>query len=92
MATHRCNKEKEISDMSKDIGILTVDVAVIKEQNKHHNQLLNEVHKALCGNGKPGLIDDVNKMKGGILAFRWIVGVILTILTIVLAAIAQGLI
>lgn len=43
------------------------DIAVMKIQ-------LHEVHTALMGNGRPGLLERFNKMEGGVAVWKWAAG------------------
>ena len=46
---HKCGKETEI--------------ALIKQNNVQLVGKINEIHKAIVGNGKPGLLKDVHELK-----------------------------
>lgn len=35
---------------------------------------IEEIHKAVVGNGREGILARFNKMEGGISAFKWIAG------------------
>lgn len=43
------------------------EISIIKQQ-------VNEMHKALMGNGRAGLIEQWNNFKGGLLFFKIIAG------------------
>jgi len=46
---HRCNKETEIE--------------LLKQDNAYIKTKVEEIHRALIGNGKPGLKNDVEQLK-----------------------------
>ena len=39
---------------------------------------VKEMHKVMFGNGRPGLVEEHNQMKGGIIIVKWLVGLSLT--------------
>ena len=49
MVDHKCEKD--------------TDIELLKHTNKHITKKIDDIHKALMGNGKPGLITDVNELK-----------------------------
>lgn len=48
MVSHRCNKE--------------TDIELIKQDIAHMKTILNDVHKSIVGNGKPGLQKEVQSL------------------------------
>jgi hypothetical protein len=61
MAKHIiCSKEKEINQINKDIIELKT--------------MMSEVHKALMGNGREGLLEKWYCMEGSIKTWKWIAG------------------
>jgi len=68
--THTCNKEAEI--------------AVIKTKLENVEEKINDIHKILVGNGRPGLVDQFNMMNGAIKATQILGGVGLAIITLYL--------
>lgn len=51
-------------DLYDKISLLGADVAVLKSQYKYSVDKIDEIHKILVGNGKPGLKDEFNRWKG----------------------------
>jgi len=49
MVIHKCSKETEI--------------ALIKQDSKNMLNKIDEIHKAIVGNGKPGLLKEVHELK-----------------------------
>jgi len=47
----------------------------------HQSKKVDEIHRALIGNGQVGLLAEWNQWKGGIRLFGRIIGVIMGILT-----------
>jgi hypothetical protein len=62
-----CNKEVEIAT-------LIADMNYIKEK-------VGEIHHTLMGNGRPGILEEINKFKGNISTLKWIVGALVTALS-----------
>lgn len=56
MAKHRCDKEDELLELYKQVSEMNVKV--------------REMHKALMGNGRAGLIEKWNKLEGGLMLFK----------------------
>jgi len=56
--------------------------------SKNQSDKFDEIHKALMGNGQPGLLADMNQWKGGVKLFGWVSGIAITMLGICVAAIA----
>lgn len=71
MTEHRCTKETEIE--------------LIKQQNIYMREKVDEIHKILVGNGKPGIVTEMNEIRGGLKFTQIIFGVIMAILSLVLA-------
>ena len=65
---HKCNKEAEI--------------AVIGIKMEHVEEKIVEMHKALMGNGKPGLIDEHNQFKGAVKTMKWVIGITIPLLAL----------
>ena len=47
MAVHKCQKE--------------VELALLKQNSETMTKQVNEIHEKIMGNGKPGIVDDINK-------------------------------
>ncbi len=60
-----CSKEKELSE------IHTAMLDVVKQQIRN-NVKIDEMHKALMGNGRIGLLEKWNKFEGSLLTFKFI--------------------
>jgi hypothetical protein len=71
MAEHKCNKETEIE--------------IIKIKMDNMESKVNDIHKALVGNGKPGIITRMDKQEGALNAIKWIVGVSIPIFAIIIS-------
>jgi hypothetical protein len=52
MAGHKCSKE--------------VDIELIKQNNAYMCEKIEEIHKILVGNGKPGLVTEFNEIRGAL--------------------------
>ena len=74
MAKHTCNKEAEI--------------AVINERQEYMAKQLNDIHKALMGNGKPGLIHEFNQWKGFVKGAAWLFSGAILLLTTAMTVVA----
>lgn len=57
----------DIRDIKKSIGELTTEV-------KTNNERTDAVHKVLFGNGRPGMKEEFDNIKGGMGVFKWIAG------------------
>lgn len=53
---------------SKELVELKSDVAVMKVQ-------ISEMHKALVGNGKPGIVEEIAQAKGSIATFKYVASI-----------------
>jgi len=71
MKTIHCDKEAEI--------------AVIKTKVENVESKINEIHKVLVGNGKPGIVTRMDKQEGALNAIKWIVGVSIPIFAIIIS-------
>ena len=59
---HECNKEEEITEIRENISAMNVKI--------------NDMHKAIMGNGREGMITKIAKVEGVIGFGKWIVGLI----------------
>jgi len=75
MATHKCNKEAEI----KEIYTVSIQQA---EQINSMDKKMTEIHKTLMGNGRPGLIQDIEVIKAERNFVRFILPILMTVLAI----------
>lgn len=73
MVVHICNKEKEI----KEIYTVSIQQA---EQINNMDSKVTEIHKMLMGNGRPGLLQEVEVMKAERNYFKFILPIIITII------------
>lgn len=64
------------------------DVATLKADNVNQTKKINEMHKALMGNGQPGLIAEWNQWKGGVKFVGIILGSIVSILSVAVSVLA----
>lgn len=76
--THSCNKEAEI--------------AVMQEQHRTMAKQIGEIHKTLVGNGRPGIVEEVNRLKNLQRGMFIAGGIIISVLTLVVSAVAAGII
>lgn len=58
MAARACRKEKEI--------------AILQEKITNINEKMEDIHKALMGNHKPGLIDEFSQWKGALRFVKYV--------------------
>ena len=63
-------------------------VAKLEILDKNQSTKINEIHKALMGNGQPGMIAEWNQWKGGVRLFGIIVSVVGAFLTIAVGVLA----
>lgn len=66
--------------MVQDISRIYERLGKIEANNKNQDKKLNEIHKILVGNGRPGLLDEWNQFKGGAKLF----GILISLATLVL--------
>lgn len=57
-----------------------IEHAVILEKIDNLTEKSNEIHKALVGNGRPGLIERVNKQAGAIATIKFIIIILVPLL------------
>lgn len=68
--THLCNKETEIALIQKDMAYTKEKVDIIYEK--------------LMGNGKPGLFDEINQVKGSVKAMAVLGSVITFVMSLII--------
>lgn len=73
---------------SRDLTAIREDVATLKADNRNQSKKINEMHKALMGNGQPGIIAEWNQWKGGVKLFNIIVGSFIAILSTAVTVLA----
>ena len=73
MPVHKCLKEKEI----KEIYTVSVQQA---QQIDNMDKKMTEIYKMLMGNGRPGLLQDVQVIKAERNFVRYVLPVIVTFL------------
>lgn len=73
MVQHSCNKENEI----KEIYTMSVQQA---EQINSMDSKLTEIYKMLMGNGRPGLLQDIEVIKAERNFIRFVLPIIITVI------------
>ena len=68
MVKHTCSKE--------------ADIAVMSTKIKNIEEKVEDIHKMLMGNGRPGLIQRMDIAEGGLKASQWIAGIALICISI----------
>ena len=68
---HTCNKESEIASIQTDL--------------KYMREKIDELHEKVVGNGKLGLVDEMNQIKGGLKMTQWFFGACLGIIGLLVA-------
>ena len=63
--------------------LTSVETTSINQSKK-----MDEVHKALMGNGQPGLLSDMNQWKGGAKLFGIVISTIVGFLSVCVGALA----
>lgn len=58
-----CNKEVEIANMQKDLQYIV--------------EKMDSLHDKVVGNGKPGLVDEMNQIKGSVNSVKFIYGALI---------------
>jgi len=71
-----------------DILKICEDVATLKADNINQSKKINEMHKALIGNGQPGLVAEWNQWKGGVKFFGIAIGIFISLLSICVGVLA----
>ena len=69
MAKRHCLKETEIE--------------ILKQSQSHIKEKVDDIHKILVGNGKKGLINEINQFKGGLRATQLVFALVIMIITII---------
>ncbi len=69
-------------------SLLCERVASLETDNKNQTKKINEMHKALLGNGQPGILAEWNQWKGSMKFFKATIAVSLTIISIAIALLA----
>jgi hypothetical protein len=57
------------------------DIALIKQEMTYIREKMDNIHDKLLGNGKPGLFDEINQVKGSIKTVAFIGGVVTFVIT-----------
>lgn len=55
---------KKEFDLDNKINKVYTDVAVLNSRFLESERKIDEIHKLLVGNGKPGLVNEFNRWKG----------------------------
>jgi len=72
----------------KSYTILHERVTRLEIKDKNQAEKITEIHKALVGNGQPGLLAEWNQWKGGVKLFGVIISVVLSIVTVFVGVLA----
>lgn len=72
----------------RDMIIIREDIATLKADNSNQSKKINEMHKALMGNGQPGIIAEWNQWKGGVRLYNIIASSFISMLTIAVGVLA----
>lgn len=73
---------------NRDTILIREDIATLKADNRNQSKKINEMHKALMGNGQPGIVAEWNQWKGGVKFFGVIVGSFIGLLAVAVGALA----
>ena len=63
-------------------------LASLETSDVYQTKKINEIHKALIGNGQPGIIAEWNQWKGGVKFFGSIIASLITILSMCVGVLA----
>lgn len=69
MNEKKCSKETEL--------------ALLKQIQEHQNLKIDDIHRAIVGNGKPGLRDEMSQLQGALKFSQIIFGIIISIITLI---------
>ena len=69
MVNHKCTKETEIALMRNDIDNIKVKI--------------DEIHKAIVGNGKKGIAEKVANLEGGLKMSQYFIGAVMLVITLI---------
>ncbi|TRZ48105.1 MAG: hypothetical protein D4S01_10995 [Dehalococcoidia bacterium] len=83
--TFECTQIDEIRALKHEQNSQTTNIALIQQGQVNQRKILREIHVAIVGNGKPGLKDEVTEIKGGLKAFKWIYGALISLIGIIIA-------
>ena len=70
------------------ISVLEVKQGEMQVENKHQTEKIDEIHKILVGNGKPGLVTEWNQQKGFNKAVKILIGVGFSVMTLAISILA----
>lgn len=73
---------------NKSNTLLHERVARLETKDKSQGDKINEMHKALMGNGQPGIIAEWNQWKGGVRLFGIIIGTVLSLVSVAVGVLA----
>ena len=73
--------------MTGDVCSHEKDFGVIDVKLENMNSKINDIHQSLLGNGQPGLLNEFNQMKGSIKILRYIMGITIPILSLIITII-----
>jgi len=71
-----------------DLSHVCERIAKLESDNKNQTTKINEIHKALIGNGQPGLLAEWNQWKDGMKLFSIIISTLITILGVIVGFMA----
>lgn len=69
---------------TNNMTIMCERLTKLETENNHQSEKIDEIHKILVGNGKPGLLAEWNQWKGAARLFNILVGFSITALGIIL--------
>lgn len=65
-----------------DMTMIHERLARLETSDTHQTKKINEIHRALIGNGQPGLIAEWNQWKGTVRFFGVIGGIFISLLSV----------
>jgi hypothetical protein len=70
---------------------MAIKLARLEEQNKTQTRDISEIHKAIIGNGKPGLRTEMDEVKGSLKTLKYVGLMVTTAISLGISAIALWL-
>lgn len=68
-----------------DSDKLYIEIELIKQSNQHVKDRLDQIHYILSGNGKPGLVQEMNEIRGALRFTQILFTIVLGIATLLVA-------
>jgi hypothetical protein len=78
----------DIDSVCKRVSKLELESEKLKIENKNQSKEIHDIHKALIGNGQPGLLAEWNQWKGSMKSFKIIIGFSLTFMSVAIGLLA----